>query len=190
MKLTFSTIGQVLAWIIFIGAFSCIGLATESPKVMVPLYGIGIILILGIILLTLMRKKRQSFEDVKTSKYVPMISGIMLLILSLFFPTITITGFLHNLVGKGVIFLFTILMMGLGMGSVWLINVLSQKIKIMTLVGYLLLIFVAALPAISIASVDASSGTLGVLYFITMLTALAVWAGFTLLYKSLNLSDE
>ena len=190
MKQIISTIGQSLAWLIFIGAFACIGLATENPALMVPLYGLSIIVILGLILFSLTRKKRQSFEGLQTSNYFSMITGALLLILALFFPTFAITSFLHHLVGKGTIFLFTLLTISIGFASVWLINVLSQKIKIMALVGYLVLIFAIALPALSIATIDASSGTLGVLYSITMITALAFWGGFSMFHKALTNPDE
>ena len=192
MKKILSDIGKIIAWIIFIGVFASIGLATENPSVMVPVYGIAIIVILGTILFFLVRKKRQSFEATatKTPVFIPMTGGILLLLFSFVFPAYAISRFLPIFVTVGSSILFTLLLIALGFLGVWLINVLSQKIKALAWLGYILIIVAAAVPALAIASIDASAETLGVLYFVVMVEAILVWAGYSMFFSKIKGRDE
>ena len=193
MNVTLSMVGKIIAWILFVATFAAIGLATENPAVMVPVYGISIIVILGAILFFLSRKKKQTAETVKIPAYISLIEGIFLLLFSLAVPVFVMgnSGALYYLnISSSMTILFTLLLIGLGILGVWLINVLSQKIKIMSFLGYLMIIFVAALPAIAIAPIDASARTLGVLYFVVMLLGMTVWFGFSLCYKTIKGQNE
>jgi|GEM_PF-4649566 len=182
-----SLVGKIISWILFIGIFASIGLATENPAVMVPAYGIGMALILGLILFSLSLKKRQSLESIEIPVYLKTVDGVIAVLLSFIIPVIAMNGALYFLqVSNGVTILFTLLFIGLGTVGVWLINVLSQKLKILALLGYLVLIFTSALPAWLIAPVDASISTLGVLYIVVIAVSCLFWYGFTRLYKVIN----
>ena len=86
MNMILSMVGKLLGWILFVAVFASIGLATDNPSVMVPAYGISIIIIIGAILYALTRKKRQSVEDAKTPTFIPWIEGIFLGLFSLIVP--------------------------------------------------------------------------------------------------------
>ena len=192
MNTLLSMIGKIIAWVLFIAAFAAIGLATDNPAVMIPVYGIGIIIVLGAILLVLKSKKKHSGETTKTPVVLNWIEGIFLLLFTFIVPAY-VTGFgaLYFLnIAIGITILFTILMIGLGSLGVYLINVLSQKIKIMSLLGYLIIIFLVALPALAITPIDASSSTLGVLYFVVMVLALSTWGCYSKLSKAIKGTDD
>jgi len=52
--------------------------------------------------------------------------------------------------------------------------------------GYLVLFACAIVPALVVSKIDASFGTLGVVYFTLMLQAIIVWSGFTLVFPKLK----
>jgi len=192
MKTILSIVSKTISWILFIGVFASIGFATENPSLMVPAYGVAIIVILGTIVFFLNKKKRQLSEtSTKISTFIPMIGGILLLVLSFIFPAKVLSGFLNHFnITSGTIILFTFLLLGIGFLGVWMINVLSLKNKLLAWLGYFLIILAAAIPALVVSPYDSASGTLGVLYFVVIVEAILFWAGFTMFFRTIKKQDD
>jgi hypothetical protein len=181
MKKILSIIGQCIAWSLLIAAVACLGLATDNPALMVPLYGGSFVMILAILVFLLARKKRNTFEDLELPKYIPMTGGVILLVATILFPTFSIYTFRGEIASFGTMLALTFLLLGLGFGGVSLINTIGMKKKLFYALGLLVLIFTATIPAIMIAPIDASMGTLGVMYFTTFIMAVLGWFAFTIL---------
>jgi len=188
MQDIFGLIKTVLVWAILTFLFACIGFFTDNPAVMVPLYGVLFLIALGIMYFFVSRKKVKTLEDRETPTYVFIIVGVIGLLLSLLAPAFLMNVFRPDLFGYGIIIGFTILLLVLGFVSVYIINVLANKFlqlpKKQNAVlagaaclggGYLLLMLTSLLPAIAISGVDASFGTIGLVYFITLLDAVIAW---------------
>jgi len=175
MQDIFGLIRTVLVWAILTFVFACIGFFTENPAIMVPLYGVLFLIALGIMYFFVSRKKVKTIEDKETPTYVFIIVGAIGLLLTIFAPPYLMGVFRPELFGYGILFTFTILLLVLGFAGVYLINVLGNKIKACVIGGFVLLIATALLPAIAISGVDASFGTIGLVYFITLLDAVIAW---------------
>ena len=186
MNKILSVIGKILAWVVLTLAFSAIGLGTDNPSVMVPAYAIAFVIILGAILFYVSKHKRHSFDDIKTPKIIPFIAGAILILVSLGFPAFSLAKFRPGLIPQFSVIIFTVILLGLGFIGVWLINCLSMKNKLFSIIGYLILVLAAAFPALAIAAMDTSYGTLGVMYFTAMLEAIIIWSGFSMFYKGLK----
>jgi hypothetical protein len=190
MKQILLLIGKILAWLIFISAFAAIGLGTESPGLMVPVYALTMIVILGLIYLYSTKHKRHSFEDMKSSSFMPYIIGGGLSLISLFLPAFLMIKYRPGLISFFPIFLITIVMLLLGVAGIWLINCYSKKNKVFAYIGYLVLLATAAIPAIGISGYDNSYSTMGMVYYITLLEAIVAWTGMSALAKKLIKTNE
>jgi hypothetical protein len=181
---------QALGLLALTAVIASIGLAAENPKVMVPLYAIIFLAIIGGMLFFLSKHKRQSFESLKTPAYVPGIYCGILLVFSFTFPHISIGNFRPDFIGVGTIYLFTLLLICLGFLGVWLINTKAIKNKVFAVIGFAVLVITAAIPALAASTIDATYGTLGVIYFTFSVWAAIVWSAFTLIHKHLILKDN
>ena len=176
-------VGQAVIWIAFLVAFASIGFASEIPGIMVPLLALIFIGVVVGIVFNLSRNKRHSYEKLGNPVIINLIGGGVILLFSLVFPLIGFTNLRPDLIPKAMIFVFTIILTLVGFASVYLINVMGIKKKIYTLLGFILLTITASIPALIIARIDSTFGTLGTVYFIMLLQAILVWSGFFMFYK-------
>jgi len=183
MKKILSMIARALGWIAMLAVIASVGFAAENPKVMVPTYALLFIAAVGGMLFYLSKNKRQSYEAMKTPAYIAPLSGAVLLVLGVIFPVFSITSFRPGIFGTGAILMFTFLLFGLGYLGVWLINCLGIKNKTFSMIGFVVLVIMALIPAISVSQIDPSFGTIGVIYFTLAVTAVIEWFGFELVYK-------
>jgi len=183
MKNILSMLGQLVAWSILVVAVACLGLATDNPELMVPLYGGGFVVVLAVLLFFLSRKKRNTFEDLEVPKYVPILGGVILTLAAIFFPAFSIFTFRGEIASFTFLLSLTFLLLGLGFIGVCLINTLGLKKIIFKILGLLILVFTATIPAWLIAPIDSSMGTLGVMYFTTFIMAVLAWFAFSVLHS-------
>jgi len=183
MKELIGKIGQVILWLALLTGFASLGFASEMPGLMVPLLALVLILIIGGILLNLSKNKRHSYDKLNNTVYLNLIGGGLLLLLSLFFPMISFANTTLSTIAPITIFGFTILLTLLGFASIYLINVVSKKSFIYSILGFLLLIIVTSLPGLFVSQIDSSFGTLGTVYFVILIQAILVWFGFSLFIK-------
>ena len=182
-KKLFSKIAQAFGWLALTGVIASVGFLSDNPEVMVPTYALLFILAVGGILFYLTKNKRHSYEDIQTPAYVAPLSGAILLLVSFVFPAFSLASFRPGVFGTGMIVLFTFLLLGLGILGVWMFNVLGLKNKLFSIIGFLVILLMAVLPALASAPIDSTYGTLGVIYFTFGVQVMIVWSGFTLLYR-------
>ena len=189
MKLILSITGKTIALIALTIAFSCIGIGSDQPEVMMPICGAMFLIIVAAMFFYQSLNKRRSFTQVKTPTFVPITAGALLMIFAICFPAISFANFRPNLadtIGTAVMLPFTLMLLALGMAGVYAINILGKKNIIPQILGYIVIIITLAIPALVIAPIDASFGTLGVIYFTTMIEVIIAWAGFHLIYSNIK----
>jgi len=179
-------IKNILIWGMMTVVFACIGFFTENPAVMVPLYGVIFLCFIGIVFYSVSRKRVKTLEDKETHQYVFIGIAVVGLLLSILSPAFLLSIFRPDLFNNGTVIAFTIVLLVLGFIGVYLINVLGLKNFIFSIAGFVLLIVTSLLPAIMVTGIDPSFGTMGVLYFVTLLDAVIAWETFEV-YKKINL---
>ena len=183
-------ISQAIIWIAFMALFASIGFASEIPGLMVPLLALVFIAIVGGILLNLSRNKRHSYDKLSNTIYLHLVGGAVLLIFSLVFPLLSFSNILPNgLIPNGMTFVFTIVLSLLGFLGVYLINVVGNNKRLFAILGFLLIVVVASIPALIIAPIDSSFGTLGGIYFTMLIQAILVWSGFFMFSKKFRAAE-
>ena len=188
MKNMLSLIGSILGWTTIVVVFACIGFFTDNPGFMVPLYGIITIIVLTAFLFMAKRQKNRTYEQLTTPVWLPICYCIVLTALSITFPSLAISFFRPGEFHSAIIYLVTVLAITVGFGGVWMINVMGLKNKIFSIVGFLILVLLALIPALLIAPFDPSYGTLGVIYFTMALEAIIVWTAINFIHKNIILN--
>ena len=182
-------VAQGFGWLTLTAVIASIGFLSDNPGVMVPVYALLFIVVVGGMLYFLTKRKRHSYDSLKTPAWVPGFYCGFTAVLSLTFPYISVNGFRPGLINIGVLYVFTFLIMGLGFLGVWMINVLGLKNKLFSYIGFIILVFMAFLPAIILPSNLADFGTLGVFYFTLGIQAVLVWTTYALINKYYILKD-
>jgi hypothetical protein len=191
MKKILSTTLRIIWWLLLIAVFGSIGLGTDNPKLMVPLYALFLLILLLLFLYLNIKRRKQSIMIValesdtkaKSKNFVNFLIGSLCLIASLFFPMFIFKYYRDGLLNLSVIFGFSILLLILGTIGVYIIKVLSQKNRYFQYFGYALIIITCIIPALAISTIDASFGTLGVVYFTIVFISALAWEGFNHLNK-------
>jgi hypothetical protein len=187
MSNVLTIVKNILAFTALTVIIACIGLFTENPAVMVPAYGVGFLVVIAGMFIYLYTKKKNTFEQIKTPRSVPITIGSVLLLGSLVFPAAAISALRVGLIENPMlIVVVTIVLLAFGFLGVLLINILGYKNKILAGLGYLVLILTSMAPALLITRIDASFGTLGVVYSVSFVEAIIAWSGFSILYNALK----
>ena len=183
MKNIVSIVGSVLGWTAMVCVFACIGFFTDNPGFMVPLYGVIMILVLGLFWFLVSRQKNKSYDQLKTSPNIPAFICGILSVFTFIFPHLAISFFRPGEFSSFPIYLVTIFSVAIGFGGVYAINVLGAKNKLFAIIGFLVLVLLSFLPALLVAPIDSSYGTLGVIYFTMAIEAIIAWTAVTYVLK-------
>jgi len=178
MQDIFGLIKNIIVWAMLTVVFACIGFFTENPALMVPIYGVIFLCFIGAVYYSVSRKKVKTLEDKETHRYVFIGIAILGFLLSLLSPAFLLSIFRPGLFNVYAVVAFTVVLLVLGFAGVYLINAFSIRGKIFTIAGFVVLIITSLLPAWTVSSVDPSFGTLGVIYFVTLLDAVFAWETF------------
>lgn len=170
MKKVFRIIKEVIMWLAILFAFTAIGFSSETPKQTALIWAIIAIVIFGCGFLFAKYSKRKE-ETTKTHLIIKKIVGIVLLVFGLVLPALILTNFPLGI--RALIVVFAIVLIALGIIAVRLIN----KGSYFTLIGYLLLVILAFLPALAMSKYDMSYDALGTTYYITIALACFAWSG-------------
>ena len=184
-----SKVAQGFGWVTLTAVIASVGFLSDNPGVMVPAFALFFIIAVGGMLFYLTKRKRHSYDSLKTPAWVPGFYCGFVSVLSLSFPFISINGFRPGLINIGILYVFTFIIMGLGFLGVWMINSLGLKNKLFSMVGFLVLVFMALIPAFALPSDMADFGTLGVFYFTLGIQAALVWSAYALINKYYILKD-
>jgi hypothetical protein len=186
MKDKLFLLGKIISVLIFIVAFSMMGLASGKP-IMVLAYA-GFFVVVMFIIFQFVRKHQRHFEIVtEKSSVLPKIIGIVMLLAAIAIPVLSVANLaLFDMGGKAisimslVIVLFiTVLLIAAGVFAVSLINRIGST-KIHKILGYLILIIASAVPALLVIPYDKTTTGIGSIYYIAILTAVLSWWGFNL----------
>jgi len=186
MQDIFGLIKNIIIWGLLTFVFACIGFFTETPAIMVPLYGVVFLLALGIMYFFVSQKKVKTLDEKETPRYVFIIITAIGFLLSLLAPTYLLSVFRPSLFNSFAVIGFTVLLLVLGFVGVYLINVMGLKGRLFAIIGFIVLIITSFIPAFTVSSIDPSFGTLGVIYFVTLLDAVFAWETFELVKKVIS----
>ena len=180
MKKIFSIIG----WVILLLAFAALGLSSDDPTFGFFFYLVFFTATFALVYLYIKKHHRRTEIDQKKIVLIHKISGIVLLLVGLFSPIIALRKIGLPILPNILIFLATVILIGLGVFAINLINDIKQK-KIM---GYALLIFIAAIPAIFAITYLSNYfpnayNALGTSYWAIVSVSVFAWWGFTLYFK-------
>ncbi|MCF7858259.1 MAG: hypothetical protein K9N07_02890 [Candidatus Cloacimonetes bacterium] len=175
---------NILGWVILLLAFGALGLSTDDPTFGFFFYLAFFSVIFALVYIYIKKHHRKIDVDAKKVTLIHKISGVILLSVGLFSPLIAMKKIGLPFGPNLVIFIATIILIGLGVFSVNLIN----KTKITKVLGYLLLITLAAVPAIFAVTFLSdyfpnAYNALGTSYWAIVSVSIFAWWGFTLFFK-------
>jgi len=182
-------VAQAFGWLMLTAVIASVGFLSDNPGVMVPAFALFFMATVGGMYFYLTKKKRNTYESLKMPVWKKVFYCGLMAGFSLSFPYASINGFRPGLINEGALYLFTFLIMGLGFLGVWMINILGLKNKLFSYIGFVVLVFMAFLPAILLPSNLADFGTLGVFYFTLSIQAVLVWTAYALFHKYFILKD-
>ncbi|NLK49120.1 MAG: hypothetical protein GX294_00555 [Candidatus Cloacimonetes bacterium] len=185
MSDTLFNIKQIIALIVFIIAFSLMGMMTGQP-LMVLFYAGVIALASGITFLIIRKRQRHSEISLQKNPLPKRIFGAILSLLALVTPLLMIfftnlitipiqIGALPIVIVLGV----TLAFIALFALAIFLINHLDGFA--MRLVGYLIVILVSFIPGLLISLYDKTSSTIGSIYYVALAVLVLGYNGINLL---------
>ncbi len=205
MKNILGAISKVIGWMLFIGVFATIGLGNDKPVIAIVMYGVVITLLLGVFLMYQVTHKRRSFEIRKKNPSIYLLLGGVILFLGVISPVYFFESFrpgmlislfssggntISSLIPYSIITTITLIVMVAAFFIIRFINRNVHKAVYYRLIGYILLLILSALPGLSIMSKDSSYGSLGLIYYMTIFTAVLGWTGASLFGTGLNLRKK
>ena len=179
-------LGKIISLIIFILAFSLMGLASGKP-IMVLAYA-GFFAVVVFVIFLFVKKSQRHFEIIsQQSPIMRKILGIVLLPIAILLPVLSVSSFqLFELTMEKIsigiyalIVLITLVLIGAGIFAVSLINRTSGN-KVMKILGYLILVVISAVPALMVMPYDKTTVGIGSVYYVAILVAVLGWWGINL----------
>ncbi len=133
-------------------------------------------------------------QDFELKNVLSLISGIIVTILALLTPNYFLNSFRPQLatalISESatttglVLFFATLIIVAVSAFVVSFINKNQDKVAL-KLAGIIIMVVISTIPALAIFSKDSSFGTMGIIYFIAIITAVLAWAGVVLTKSSL-----
>ncbi|MBT3756683.1 MAG: hypothetical protein HOK80_04310 [Candidatus Cloacimonetes bacterium] len=175
---------SIIGWVILLLAFASLGLSSDDPTFGFFFYLVFFIATFALVYLYIKNHQRKTEIDPKKIALAYKISGIVLLLVALFSPILALKKIGLPILPNILILLATVILIGLGGFAIKLINDVKQK----KILGYVLLIFIAAIPAIfAITFLSAyfpnAYNALGTSYWAIVSVSVFAWWGFTLYSK-------
>ncbi|MFO7660553.1 MAG: hypothetical protein R6V77_06540 [Candidatus Cloacimonadaceae bacterium] len=186
MKDTLFVVGKIIGLLIFILAFSLLGIVSGRP-IMILAYAGFFVVVMGIIFL-FVRKNQRHFEIIsQRSHTVSKIIGIVMLLAAIAIPALAISSmqlFELNLekMGFGVIAIIIAITIALMAGVIFGVYLINKKgsTKINKVIGYLIIIILSAVPALLVIPHDKTTTGIGSVYYVAVLVAVLSWWGLSL----------
>jgi hypothetical protein len=186
MKDKLFVLGKFIGVLIFILAFSMMGLASGKP-IMVLAYA-GFFIAVMLVIFQFVKKHQRHFEITsERSRIIPKIVGIVMLLSAIALPVLSVGNLqLFDMGAKGiglvtlaVVLVITVALIAGGVLGVSLIN-RSGSSKLHRILGYLIIILASAVPALLIIPYDKTTTGIGSVYYIAILVAVLSWWGINL----------
>jgi len=171
---------NIIGWIILLAAFGSLGFSSDNPAVGVPAFLLFFVLVFFLTYLYIKKHQEHQTINFKTINLIKKIAGIIILLFALFTPHFVFRTANFPFLTYLLIFLMNIILIALGVLAVTMINSVKNKRKFNSLLGYLILIIISAVPALLMISYDSSYNALGMAYYAAVLIAVFSWWGFSL----------
>lgn len=175
---------NIFGWIVLLLAFASLGLSTDDPTFGFFFYLVFFAAIFALVFLYIKKHQRRTEIDPKKIAIVYKVSGVILLLVALFSPLWALKKIGLPVLPNILIFIATLILIGLGGVAIKLINDINVK----KVFGYVLLVILAAVPAIfAVTFLSAyfpnAYNALGTSYWAIVSVAVFSWWGFTLFAK-------
>ena len=175
---------SIIGWIILLLAFAALGLSSDDPTFGFFFYLAFFTATFALVYLYIKKHQRRTEIDPKKIALVYKISGIVLLLVGIFSPIIALRKIGLPILSNILILLATVILVGLGALAITLINDIKHK----KVLGYILLVFTATIPAIfAITFLSAyfpnAYNALGTSYWSIVSVSVFTWWGFSLYFK-------
>lgn len=173
MRETWFTIKQIIAIVIFVAAFSLMGLMTQKPLMML-VYAAIVLAASAIAFLMIRKRQRHSEIALNTSRLPLQIVGAILglmalatpLILTLWTNIITLPGGISAL-ALVIIFALTLLFIALMGLALYLINYKGEEMQF-RVIGFGLIFVASVIPGISMSLIDKTASSIGAAYYVAL----------------------
>lgn len=186
MKDKLFVIGKFIGLVIFILAFSLMGLASGKP-IMVLAYA-GFFIIIMAIIFMFVKKSQRHFEIIsEQNPKLRKILGIAMLLVAIILPVLAIMNMQMfelgvSTIGFGILaitLVATIVLIAGGVLAVSLINNIANS-KPKKILGYILLVVLSSVPALLVIPNDRTTTGIGSVYYLAVMVAVLSWWGFNL----------
>ena len=178
MRKVISIIKEAIMWIAILCAFGAIGFANDDPYRTSIIWIIIAIVIFGV---GFFIKKHSKRRTVTTKAYLiaKKIIGALLVLIGCLLPAQVFSNFGFPFITLLIIFVFAAILVAIGAFAVLIINKYGGFFSVL---GYLLLLIAASLPAIAMSSYDLSYGALSTVYYLVLLLAIFSWVGLSMVF--------
>jgi len=188
VKKTLGMIARIFGWLALFVVLGSLGFATDNPKVGVPAYFVFFLLVFGGVYLYIMNhKKTEETRNQRKIQLMHKVIGILLVLIAVITPDLLFKSAGFNAQLYLLVAGISALLIVLGAFTVKLINSgLSQGNIGLTIVGYLVIIILSAIPAIIMINYDSSYNALGMAYWSAISIAILAWWGISLFTKKIE----
>ena len=179
---------NIIGWIVLLLAFASLGFATDNPRIGVPAYAVFFLIVFVLVYFLVKRQGDVLEEKPKNTVLINKILGIILLLVSLLSPIYSLRKIHLPFFPNLMIFIITLVLIILGALAISIINNSRGKNLFIVILGYLLLLIIASIPAFG-ASMFLTEyfpniyNALGTAYWAAISVAIFAWWGFSLLHK-------
>lgn len=186
MKDTLFVVGKIIGLLIFILAFSLMGVVSGKP-IMILAYAGFFVVVMGIIFL-FVRKNQRHFEIIsQRNQTISKVIGIVMLLAAIAIPALAISNmqlFELNLekITIGFIALIVVITIVLMAGVILGVNLINKNgsTKLNKILGYAIIIILSAVPALLVIPHDKTTTGIGSVYYLAVLVAVLSWWGLSL----------
>jgi len=175
---------SIIGWVVLLLTFASLGLSSDDPTFGFFFYLAFFTVTFAFVYLYIKKHQRRTEIDPKKITLVHKISGIVLLLVGLFSPIIALRKIDLPLLPNVLMFLATAVLIGLGVLAITLINGIKHK----KILGYIILILIATIPAIFAITFlpeyfPNAYNALGTSYWAIVSVSIFTWWGFSLYFK-------
>lgn len=178
---------NIIGWIVLLLAFAALGLSSDDPTFGFFFYLVFFAIVFGLVFLYTKNHQRRKDANPKTLQLIHKISGLVLIVIALFSPIIALQKIKLPFMPNLLVLLATAILIFLGSIAVSLIN----RQGMIKFAGLLLLIFLAAVPAIFATTYldeffPNAYNALGTAYWSIVAVSIFSWWGFSLFTTKVN----
>ncbi|MDP8227588.1 MAG: hypothetical protein P9L89_08125 [Candidatus Celaenobacter polaris] len=178
MRKVISIIKEAIMWIAILCAFAAIGFASDDPYRTSIIWVVFAIVVFTVGFFIKKHAKRRTVTT-KGQLIAKKIIGALLVLIGCFLPAQVFGNFGFPFITLFLIFVFAVILVAIGAFAVLIINKYGGFFSVL---GYLLLLIAALLPALAMSGYDLSYGALSTVYYLVLLLAIFSWVGLSMVF--------